>query len=89
MDYFDKSWFTERRRIYDEFSKRENTLKKTDSPFFYFNSPDSGWIQMEIYMNGKKCFTCDCSCVYDPFQDCLKPNYSLLSTQRVGHGQIA
>ena len=69
MEFFDKIWFTERSRIYDEFSKRENSLKKTDSPFFYFNSPDSGWIQMEIYMNGKKCFTCDCSCVYDPFQD--------------------
>lgn len=69
MAYFDKIWFSERSRIYDEFSKRENSLEKMDSPFFYFNSPDSGWILMEIYMDGKKCFTCDCSCVDDPFPD--------------------
>lgn len=66
---YEKGWFAERSRVYKELSERENLFKKLDSTFFYFSSPDAGWIDMEMYLNGKKRFACPCSCVYDPFPD--------------------
>lgn len=69
MLYYEKAWFAERSRIYKELSERENLFKKLDSTFFYFNSPYAGWIDLDIYINGKKQLTCDCSNAYDPFPD--------------------
>lgn len=67
MLYYQKGWFAERSRVYKELSERDDLFKKLDSTYFYFTSPDSGWIDMELYLNGKKRLTCDCSVVFDPF----------------------
>lgn len=72
MLYYEKGWFTERSRVYKEISERDNLFKKLDSTFFYFNSPEAGWIDMEMFVNGKKRFVCPCSTVYDPFQDMIR-----------------
>lgn len=72
MLYFEKGWFTERSRVYKEISEWDDLFKKLDSTFFYFNPPEAGWIDMEIYLNGKKRFVCPCSNVYDPFQDMIR-----------------
>ena len=66
---YGKGWFAERSRVYKELSKRDNLFEKLDSTYFYFTSPDAGWIDMEMYLNGKKRLTCACSCVYNPFLD--------------------
>ena len=67
MLYYEKGWFAERSRVYKELSERDNLFEKLDSTFFYFTSPEAGWIDMEMYLNGKKRLTCDCSEVFDPF----------------------
>ena len=72
MLYYEKGWFTERSRVYKEISERDDLLKKLDSPFFYFTPPEAGWIDMEMYLNGKKRLTCSCSCVYDPFPEMIR-----------------
>lgn len=64
---YENGWFAERSRVYKEISERKDLFKKLDSTFFYFTPPDAGWIDMEMYLNGKKRLTCDCSVVFDPF----------------------
>ena len=67
MLYYQKGWLTERSRVYKELSEREVLFKNLDSTFFYFTPPEAGWIDMEMYLNGEKRLTCDCSVVFDPF----------------------
>lgn len=64
---YENGWFAERSRVYKEISERKDLFKRLDSTFFYFTPPDAGWIDMEMYLNGKKRLTCDCSVVFDPF----------------------
>ncbi|MBR6117860.1 MAG: hypothetical protein IKQ11_03265 [Paludibacteraceae bacterium] len=53
--------------IYQEFSEEDKLLKMTDSVFFRFCEPKSGWIKMEIFVNGTRYLISSLSTIYDPF----------------------
>lgn len=58
-------WFEQRAKLYAEVAKWG--YRKPDEIYFGFSDPDSGWIDITIYINGKKVHTFPISQAFDPF----------------------
>lgn len=61
------SWFKKRAELYKEVSNWEN--KPFDEIFFDFSAPDIGWIDVTIYVNGKKQHQFPLTAAFDCFYE--------------------
>lgn len=92
MRYNETGWLAKRAEIYREFAKDGKRLEKADSVFFRFGEPKSGWIKMELFVNGIKCTTYGLSSAFDPFPSMKRwlegivKGYSLENTIRIDNG---
>lgn len=79
---FDNSptFFELRSKLYQEVASWED--KPFDEIFFEFSDPSFGWIDISIYVNGKKMHTFSISQVFPPFDDIKKWLEDIVDSQK-------
>lgn len=61
------NWFELKSKLYADMSKWEP--RTPDEVFFHFKAPNAGWMDFEVFINGKKKHECYFSAAFDPFYD--------------------
>lgn len=67
FDYYDKGWFLERARIYQQFGER--FPKSLDKVTFSFSNPKAGWMDMTVKVNDEIKLEVPISTCFNPFMD--------------------
>ena len=69
MYYVDDKYFEERSKMYARLAKVDLQTCPKDATYFSFGTPDAGWINMKVFVNGTCKFEHALSVAFDPFPD--------------------